>query len=84
MIEVNDIKKEMKDRARLARGLANALGYDTEYILTDVRSFDVVCLEESIRETKVTLQNLTENIDELDYLLHLIKREDSRKKQPPL
>ena len=84
MSEMNDIKKEMKDRARLARGLANALGYDTEYVLTDVKAFDIMCMEESIRETKLTIQKLTENIDELDYLLHLIKREDSRKIQPPL
>lgn len=81
---MNSIKKEMRNRAGLARGLANALGYDAEYVLSDVNAFDIICMEESIRETKITLQKLTENIDELDYLLHLIKREDSRKKQPPL
>ena len=84
MSEMNDIKKEMKDRARLARGLANALGYDTEYILTDVKAFDIMCLEESLRETKLTIQKLIENIDEIEYLLHLVKREGSRNLQPPL
>lgn len=75
---MTDIKKEMKERARLARGLANALGYDVEYIYTDVENCDVICMNESIRETKDTLQKLMDNVTELEYLLYLLKREDSR------
>lgn len=74
---MTDIKQEMKDRARLARGLANALGYDTEYVYTDVQNFDLICLDESLRETKDTIQKLTDNIKELEYLVYLIKKQDA-------
>lgn len=73
-----DIKREMKERARLARGLANALGYDVDYICTDVDNYDLLCMHESIRETKETVQKLMDNITELEYLLYLLKRSDSR------
>lgn len=69
-----DIKIELKERARLARGLANALGYDTEYIFTDIENFDLICLDESLRETKETLRNLTDNITEIEYLLYLLRK----------
>lgn len=72
---MSDIKQEMKDRARLIRGLSNALGYDTEYVYTDVQGFDLICLDESLRETKDTLQKLMDNVTELEYLVYLIKKE---------
>ena len=74
-----DIKREMRERARLARGLANALGHDVDYIFTDVESFDLICLTESIRETKDTLEKLNDNITELDYLLYLIERGETNR-----
>ena len=70
---MTDIRKEMRERARLARGLANALGYDVEYVHTDVENFDLICMNESIRETKDTLQKLIDNVTELEYLLYLTK-----------
>lgn len=79
MEELNDIKREMTERARLSRGLATAIGFDFEYVYTDVKNFDIICLTESIRESKDTLQKLTDNLTELEYLLYLVKREESRK-----
>ena len=76
---MNDIKRELKERARSVRGLANGLGYDTDYIYTDANNFDLICMGESLREAKETLQKLTDSLKELEYLLYLIKREDSRK-----
>lgn len=76
---MTDIKKEMLDRARLSRGLANALGYDMEYIYSDVKTLDFICMNESIREAKETLQKLIDNVTEIEYLLYLIKSGDSRK-----
>lgn len=76
---MTDIKKEMRDRARLARGLANALGHDVDYIHMDVENFDLICMNESIRETKDTLQKLMDNVTELEYLFYLLKKDDSRK-----
>lgn len=81
---MTDIKKEMLDRARLSRGLANALGYDVEYIYSDVKTLDFICMTESIRETKETLQKLIDNVTELEYLLYLIKSDSSREKHTPL
>lgn len=73
---MTDIRKEMKERARLTRGLANALGYDAEYIYSDVENLDLFCMGESIRETKETIQKLMDNVTELEYLLYLAKRDD--------
>lgn len=72
-----DIKKEIKERARLSRVLANALGHDAEYLYSDADDYDLVCLAESIRETKDTIQKMIDNVMELEYLLYLIKKEES-------
>ena len=73
---MNDIKKEMKDRARLARGLVNALKYDVDYIYSDVKNYDIICLDESLRETKDTIQRLTDNVTEIEYLLYLMRQHE--------
>lgn len=70
-----DIKREMKVRARLTKGLANALQSDAEYIYSDVNNFDVLCMGESLKEAKDTLQKITANIAELEYLLDLTRKE---------
>lgn len=74
---MTDIRKEMKDRAWLVRGLVNALKYDAEYIYDDVTSYDVVCMESSIQDTKETIQRLVDNVTELEYLLYLLKQNAS-------
>jgi hypothetical protein len=73
---MNDVKKEMKDRARLVKGLVNALKYDVDYILTDVKNYDVICLDESLREAKDTVQRLTDNLKEIEYLLYLMRQNE--------
>ena len=70
-----DVKREMKVRARLTKGLVNALQSDAEYIYSDVYSFDVICMNESLREAKETIKKITANIAELEYLLELTKKE---------
>ena len=73
-----DIKKELRDRARLVRGLANALGYDAEYVHIDVENFDLMCLNESLRETKETMLKLSDNLTEIEYLVYLLKKGETR------
>ena len=73
---MSDIKKEMRDRARLARGLVNALKCDVDYICTDVKAYDIVCLEESLREAKDTTQRLVDNLKEIEYLLYLMRQKE--------
>ena len=68
-----DIKREMRERASLLRGLVNALGSDVDYIWSDVRAFDVICLGESIREAKDTMSRIDDNINELEGLLESIR-----------
>ena len=68
-----DVKREIKERARLARVLANALGHDAEYLYSDADTYDLMCLSESIRETKETIQKMIDNVMELEYLVYLIK-----------
>lgn len=72
-----DVKREIKERARLARVLANALGHDAEYLYSDADTYDLMCLGESIRETKETIQKMIDNVMELEYLVYLIKKEES-------
>ena len=74
---MNEIKRGIKTRARLLRGLANVLQVDADYIWSDSNSNDGVCLNESIREAKVTLQQVTDCLTELEYMLYLMKREES-------
>ena len=75
---MTDIKKEMKDRAWLIRGLVNSLNYDADYIFSDVENYDVICMGESIKDTKQTIQNLVDNVTELEYLLYLLTQPESR------
>lgn len=73
-----NLKKEIKERARMVRGLANALGYDAEHVFIDAENYDFVCLNESIRETTETITKLTTNLKELQYVVHLAQRRDAR------
>lgn len=69
------IKKGLRDRARDIRGLANALTYDADCLVKDIDDYDLICLGESIHETKVTLQQFIDNLTELEYQLYLIRRD---------
>ena len=74
---MNDIKRDMRGRARLLRGLANVLQVDADYIWSDSNNFELLCLNESIKEAKTTLQQLTDCLTELEYLLYLTRRDES-------
>ena len=73
-----DIKLSMKKRARIAAGMVNLLRDDVEYLRADANDFDVLCLEESIKDTKATLQMLSDHITEIEYLLYLFNSNDAR------
>jgi hypothetical protein len=66
-----DIKLNMKKRARIAAGIVNLLQDDVDHIKADAYDFDLICLEESIKDTKATLQMLVDNITEIEYMLYL-------------
>lgn len=72
-----NVKHDLKKRARIARGILNLLDDDLDQIRVDADDFDLICLEESIRETRSTLQMLVDNITEMEYMLYLIKTKGS-------
>lgn len=74
---MNEIRRGVRGRARLLRGLTNVLQVDADYIWSDSSDQDLVCLGESIREAKTTLQQITDCLTELEYMLYLMKREES-------
>ena len=66
-------KLEMRKRARAIEGLINLLRDDAEQLRIDAADFDVICLEESIKDARTTMQMLVDNVTEMEYLLYLVK-----------
>ena len=73
-----EIKLNMKKRARIASGIINLLRDDIDHIKADTNDFDLICLEESLRDAKDTMRMLTDSITEIEYLLYLVNSGDSR------
>ena len=72
------LRIDMKKKARRVRGLLNLLTDDIYHVKADADDFDLLCLEESISDTKETLQLLIDGITELEYDLYLAKAHDTR------
>ena len=60
------IRNEIKARARLAKGLINILKDDIDMLNVDVDNLNLFSIDESIKETKDTLADIMENINELE------------------
>lgn len=71
----NEVKREMKKKSQLIRGLVNLLSDDAEYICADANDFDLVALGVSIDEIKDTVQRIVDSVAELEYALYLSKQE---------
>ena len=69
-----EVKSIMRGKARLARGLVNLLDYDAERMYEDIDDLRVERLEEAIRETKRTIQQLSAVTSDIEYCLYAIKR----------
>lgn len=76
-----NIKTDMRKRARVAAGLLNLLRDDIDQLRVDTDDFDLICLEESIKDTKTTLQMLNDNVTEIEYLLYLFRNENGEQIQ---
>jgi len=66
-----DIKLKMKKRARIAAGIVNLLQDDVDHIKADANDFDLICLAESLKDAKATIQMLLDNVTEIEYMLYL-------------
>lgn len=70
----NDIKRELRKKSQMIRGLANLLKADADYICADADDFDLIRLGVSIDEVKDTIQRLIDNVAELEYAIYLSKQ----------
>lgn len=76
VIDYRDNKMAMRGNARLIKGLANLLLDDVEQIYADVDSYDIIGLEEAIREAKRTTQRLNDSIIDLEHCLYQAKQDE--------
>ena len=72
------LRVEMRQRARRLKGLLNLLADDIYHVNADAEDFDLLCLSESISDTKNTIQMLIDSATELEYTLYLSNKERSR------
>ena len=75
---MRNLKLDMKKRARVSMGLLNLLKDDIDQVRVDADDFDLICLEESLKDTKTTLQMITDNITEIQYMMYLFKNQETR------
>lgn len=77
-------RMELRTRARKLKGLMNLLADDIYHLNADAEDHDLLCLVESISDTKETLRMFTDGIVELEYALYLASQRQSRDLQSPL
>lgn len=70
-------KLEIKKRARMCDGMLNLLRDDIIQLRADADDFDIICLEESLKDTRSTLQMFVDNVTEIEYILYLLKTRES-------
>ena len=64
------VKVEMRKRAHVLTGLLNLLRDDVEQLRADAADFDIICLEESLKDARSTLQMFVDNVAEMEYMLY--------------
>lgn len=69
-----ELKSIMRGKARLVRGLVNLLDYDAERMYDDIDMLSHERLEETIRETKRTIEQLLDVTTDIEYCLCAVKR----------
>lgn len=72
-----NIKINMNKRARIAMGLLNLLRDDINQVRIYTDDFDLISLEESLKEAKNTLRMLGDNVTEIEYMLYLANSKES-------
>ena len=69
-----ELKSIMRGKARLARGLVNLLDYDAERMYADIDKLSIERLEETMQETKRTIQQLLDTTTDIEYCLCAVRR----------
>lgn len=70
-----ETKLNLRSKTRLLRGFMSILEDDISRVHADIDDCELIGLEESIRDSKETLQCLIDTIIELEYAVYLSKRE---------
>lgn len=70
-------KQEIRNKARLTYCLVDILEYDIENLKNDTNECNPDDLIITLQEAKETLQNITDLITEIEYVLYLEKHEES-------
>lgn len=70
-----EIKSNLRSKTRLLRGFMSILEDDIARVHADIDDCEMVRLEESIQDSKETLQCLIDTIVELEYAVYVSKRE---------
>lgn len=73
-----ELRIEMRQRARRLKGLLNLLTDDIYHVNADASDYDLMCLSESLNDTKNTLQMLIDGTTELEYTLYLSNQQRTR------
>lgn len=66
-------RRNLQNKARLIRGLTNVLMYDADNIADDINYHDYEQLQETLTNTKTTLQTIMDAVIEIEYALYLDK-----------
>ena len=72
-----NLKWDIRKRARLTRGLLNMLKDDIDCICIDADTNDLFTIGESIHEAKDTIQKMIDSIMELEYAVYTLKQNDN-------
>lgn len=67
------IRNEIKARAKLSRGLLSILKDDIDMLNVDADNLNLISIEDSIAETKNTLHDIMDNINEIEYAVASLK-----------
>lgn len=70
-------KSEIRSKAKLAYGLLNILKYDIDNLRIDMNECDIDALSRTLQETTQTLENLTDVISEIEYVLFVYGMKES-------
>ena len=72
------LRIDMRKKARKIRGILNLLTDDVYHLKADADDYDLICLGESISDTKDSIQMLIDAVMELEYDLYLSTQDHSR------
>ncbi len=70
---LDDIRFDIRKRARLTRGLLNLLKDDIDCICIDADTDDLFTIDVSIAEAKDTIQKIIDSVMELEYMVYKAK-----------